>query len=106
MAAEKQATNHRYPTGKIIAMDFNDTPEEAKFRAEARAFLDANAKRRSKDSSAVRQRYDESADAIAKAKTDDEAVAIAFTFQHQLALFSGPSLSRKICRALSCRNNS
>ena len=49
-------------------MDFNDTPEEATFRAEARAFLDANAKRRSKDSSAVRQRYDESADAIAKAK--------------------------------------
>jgi len=25
-------------------MDFNDTPEEAKFRAEARAWLEANAK--------------------------------------------------------------
>ena len=27
-------------------MDFNDTPEEAKFRADARAWLDANAKLR------------------------------------------------------------
>ena len=26
-------------------MDFNDTPEEAAFRAEARAWLDANARR-------------------------------------------------------------
>ena len=28
-------------------MDFNDTPEETKFRAEARAFLTANAPRKS-----------------------------------------------------------
>ena len=27
-------------------MDFDDTPEEAEFRAQARAFLDANAERR------------------------------------------------------------
>ena len=27
-------------------MDFDDTPEEAEFRADARAFLDKNAKRR------------------------------------------------------------
>ncbi|MBS0561673.1 MAG: acyl-CoA dehydrogenase family protein, partial [Proteobacteria bacterium] len=27
-------------------MDFDDTPEEAEFRAKARAFLDANAERR------------------------------------------------------------
>jgi hypothetical protein len=32
-------------------MDFEDTAQEAKFRAEVRAFLDANAKR--KDASAV-----------------------------------------------------
>jgi alkylation response protein AidB-like acyl-CoA dehydrogenase len=30
-------------------MDFNDTPEEAKFRAKARAWLDANAERRDPD---------------------------------------------------------
>src|SRR5690349_16013691 len=30
-------------------MDFNDTPEEAKFRSEARAFLDANLKPKSDD---------------------------------------------------------
>ena len=30
-------------------MDFNDTPEEAAFRAEARAFLDAHAERKTAD---------------------------------------------------------
>jgi alkylation response protein AidB-like acyl-CoA dehydrogenase len=29
-------------------MDFNDTPEEAAFRAEARAFLQANAERKTR----------------------------------------------------------
>jgi alkylation response protein AidB-like acyl-CoA dehydrogenase len=49
-------------------MDFNDTPEEARFRAEARRFLEANMPRRSKESNSVRQRYDESPDALARAK--------------------------------------
>ena len=31
-------------------MDFDDTPEEAAFRAEARAFLDANAARKQRSS--------------------------------------------------------
>ena len=30
-------------------MDFNDTPEEAAFRAEARAWLEANAERKGPD---------------------------------------------------------
>jgi alkylation response protein AidB-like acyl-CoA dehydrogenase len=33
-------------------MDFNDTPEEAGFRAEARAFLDANAELKGRDDAA------------------------------------------------------
>lgn len=49
-------------------MDFNDTQAEAQFRAEARQFLAAHMPRRAKDASSVRQRYDESDDAIAKAK--------------------------------------
>lgn len=49
-------------------MDFNDTPEEAAFRAEARQFLEANVPRRNKDSHSLRQRYDESDEAIQKAK--------------------------------------
>jgi len=36
-------------------MDFDDTPDEAAFRAEARAFLDANARRKQRD--AAVQRY-------------------------------------------------
>ena len=35
-------------------MDFDDTPEEAAFRAEARAFLNANAKRKHRSSGAHR----------------------------------------------------
>ena len=42
-------------------MDFDDTPEEAAFRAEARAFLDANARRKERD--APVQRYGEVDDA-------------------------------------------
>ena len=38
-------------------MDFNDTPEEAQFRAEVRRFLEANAKRKSATETAHRGRY-------------------------------------------------
>jgi alkylation response protein AidB-like acyl-CoA dehydrogenase len=38
-------------------MDFNDTPEEAQFRAEVRRFLDANATRKSTTETAHRGRY-------------------------------------------------
>ncbi|MEI9987896.1 MAG: acyl-CoA dehydrogenase family protein [Aliidongia sp.] len=38
-------------------MDFNDTPEEAAFRAEVRAFLDANAKKKSETAAANRRRH-------------------------------------------------
>ena len=38
-------------------MDFNDTPEEAAFRADVRRFLEANAKRRSATETAHRGRY-------------------------------------------------
>jgi alkylation response protein AidB-like acyl-CoA dehydrogenase len=48
-------------------MDFDDTPEEAAFRAEARAFLDANATRKSRRS--VAHRYgDTDAGDVARAK--------------------------------------
>jgi alkylation response protein AidB-like acyl-CoA dehydrogenase len=49
-------------------MDFNDTPQEAAFRAEARAFLDANAQLRRDDQPESRTRYSEEADALARAK--------------------------------------
>jgi alkylation response protein AidB-like acyl-CoA dehydrogenase len=38
-------------------MDFNDTPEEAAFRAEIRAFLDANAPKKTEAAPRSRQRY-------------------------------------------------
>jgi alkylation response protein AidB-like acyl-CoA dehydrogenase len=48
-------------------MDFDDTPEEAAFRAEARAFLDANAARKTRRS--VAHRYgDTDAEDVARAK--------------------------------------
>jgi acyl-CoA dehydrogenase len=40
-------------------MDFNDTPEEAKFRAEVRQWLNANATRKSADKTANRARVDD-----------------------------------------------
>ena len=40
-------------------MDFNDTPEEAAFRKEVRAWLDANATRKSDDKQSFRARYDD-----------------------------------------------
>jgi alkylation response protein AidB-like acyl-CoA dehydrogenase len=40
-----------------MPMDFNDTPEEAAFRADVRRFLEANAKRRSATETAHRGRY-------------------------------------------------
>jgi alkylation response protein AidB-like acyl-CoA dehydrogenase len=48
-------------------MDFNDTPEEAAFRKEVRAWLDANATRKSDDRQSVRARNDDPA-LLAKAK--------------------------------------
>jgi alkylation response protein AidB-like acyl-CoA dehydrogenase len=51
-------------------MDFNDTPEEAAFRAEARAWLEANAQRKTPDlvaSDPLSQRVDEEAVRAAKA---------------------------------------
>jgi alkylation response protein AidB-like acyl-CoA dehydrogenase len=49
-------------------MDFNDTPEEAAFRAEARAFLQANAAPRRDDEPAQRTRYAEGPEALARGK--------------------------------------
>jgi len=40
-------------------MDFNDTPEEASFRAEVRTWLEANARRKSDDKQAYRARVDD-----------------------------------------------
>ena len=40
-------------------MDFNDTPEEAAFRKEVRAWLDANATRKSDDKASFRARNDD-----------------------------------------------
>ncbi len=48
-------------------MDFNDTPEEAQFRKEVRAFLEANAKRRTGDQPSERGRARD-VDALAEAK--------------------------------------
>ena len=48
-------------------MDFNDTPEEAAFRKEVRAWLDANAKRKSDDRTASRARTEE-VDALPRAR--------------------------------------
>jgi acyl-CoA dehydrogenase len=48
-------------------MDFNDTPEEAAFRREVRAWLDANATRKSDDTQSLRARNDDPS-LLAKAK--------------------------------------
>jgi acyl-CoA dehydrogenase len=40
-------------------MDFNDTPEEAAFRQQVRAWLDANATRKSDDKTSIRSRIDD-----------------------------------------------
>jgi alkylation response protein AidB-like acyl-CoA dehydrogenase len=53
-------------------MDFNDTPEEAAFRQEARSWLEANAKPRSAD--------DEGADLLGE-KIDDAGIAAAKAWQ-------------------------
>ncbi|MBB2919342.1 acyl-CoA dehydrogenase family protein [Cupriavidus alkaliphilus] len=49
-------------------MDFNDTPAEAAFRAEARRFLEANATRRDREVPQSRQRYEEDSQALTRAK--------------------------------------
>jgi len=48
-------------------MDFSDTPEEAAFRAEAKAWLDANAKRKEQANDSMRGRHTE-ADLLVMAK--------------------------------------
>ncbi|MDF3074188.1 MAG: acdA, partial [Alphaproteobacteria bacterium] len=48
-------------------MDFNDTPEEAKFRKDVRAWLDANAMRKDLDRKASRARMEE-VDALPRAR--------------------------------------
>src|SRR5262249_60753797 len=52
-------TEERGVTGKETEMDFNDTPEEAAFRKEVRAWLDANATRKSDDHKSLRARNDD-----------------------------------------------
>ena len=49
-------------------MDFNDTPEEAAFRAEVRAFLDRNAERKTGKRQVFRGRYVADAEALQRAK--------------------------------------
>src|SRR5258708_27921068 len=57
-------------------MDFNDSPEEAAFRKEVRAWLDANATRKSDDKQGFRARSDDPALlAQAKAWRDKKASA-------------------------------
>ena len=57
-------------------MDFNDTPEEAAFRAEARSWLEANSKLRSPD--------DATPDVLSE-RTNDEALAAAKAWQKKKA---------------------
>ncbi len=49
-------------------MDFNDTPEEAAFRAEVRSFLDSQASRRKPGDATQRTRYLEGPDALKQGK--------------------------------------
>jgi len=49
-------------------MDFSDTPEEAAFRAEVRAFLDASASRRPAGETSQRPRHLEGADVLERAR--------------------------------------
>ena len=49
-------------------MDFNDTPEEAVFRTEVRAFLDANATLKVASEVTQRSRYSEGPEALARGK--------------------------------------
>ena len=49
-------------------MDFNDTAEEAAFRAEVRAFLDANARKKSETAPTNRRRYISDAEELTLAK--------------------------------------
>jgi alkylation response protein AidB-like acyl-CoA dehydrogenase len=49
-------------------MDFNDTPDEARFRAEVRAFLQANATPRRADEPEARQRDEDGPETLVKAK--------------------------------------
>jgi alkylation response protein AidB-like acyl-CoA dehydrogenase len=49
-------------------MDFNDTPEEAAFRTEVRAFLDANAQRKSDIAPSSRRRHISGAEQLKEAK--------------------------------------
>jgi len=49
-------------------MDFNDTPDEAQFRAQVRAFLQANAQLRRPDEPEARPRDEQGPDALNKAK--------------------------------------
>ena len=55
-------------------MDFSDTPEEARFRAEVRAFLDANAEKKTAENTAFRVPYG-----------SDELVAVAKDWQRRKA---------------------
>ena len=63
-------------------MDFNDTPEEAAFRAEVRAFLDRNADRKTGKRQVFRGRYVADAEALRRAKKgvkksdDDQTAAV------------------------------
>ena len=57
-------------------MDFNDTPEEAAFRKEVRAWLDANATRKSDDTQSNRARNDDP-ELLAKAKAWQDKKAAA-----------------------------
>ena len=57
-------------------MDFNDTPEEAAFRKEVRAWLDANATRKSDDKASFRARNDDP-ELLKKAKAWQDKKAAA-----------------------------
>jgi alkylation response protein AidB-like acyl-CoA dehydrogenase len=57
-------------------MDFNDTPEEAAFRKEVRAWLDANATRKSDDKQSFRARNDDP-ELLKKAKEWQDKKALA-----------------------------
>jgi len=62
-------------------MDFNDTPEEAAFRKEVRAWLDANATRKSDDKASFRARNDDP-ELLKKAKAWQDKKAKAGYARH------------------------
>ena len=74
-------------------MDFNDTPEEAAFRKEVRAWLDANATRKSDDKQSFRARNDDP-ELLKKAK-EWQAKKAAAWITSRISRSANPSWRRR-----------